>query len=98
MEYYSAIKKNKRMPSVATWVELEILILSEVKSERVRQIPYDITYIWNLIYDTNEPIYRKNKQSHGHGEQTCGCQVGRRRSEMDWEFGLVDTISLGVHR
>ena len=26
------------------------------KSERERQIPYDITYIWNLKYDTNEPI------------------------------------------
>ena len=23
------------------------------KSERERQIPYDITYIWNLKYDTN---------------------------------------------
>ena len=27
------------------------------KSERERQIPYDITYMWNLKYDTNEPIY-----------------------------------------
>ena len=25
----------------------------QVKSERKRQIPYDITYIWNLIYSTN---------------------------------------------
>ena len=24
------------------------------KSERERQIPYDITFIWNLKYDTNE--------------------------------------------
>ena len=24
------------------------------KSERERQIPYDITYIWNLKYDTKE--------------------------------------------
>ena len=24
------------------------------KSERERQIPYDIIYIWNLIYSTNE--------------------------------------------
>ena len=24
------------------------------KSEEERQIPYDITYIWNLIYGTNE--------------------------------------------
>ena len=27
------------------------------KSDRERQIPYDITYIWNLNYDTNELIY-----------------------------------------
>ena len=27
------------------------------KSERERQIPYDIPYMWNLQYDTNEPIY-----------------------------------------
>ena len=27
------------------------------KSERERQIPYDITYMWNLKYDTNELIY-----------------------------------------
>ena len=26
------------------------------QSERERQIPYDITYMWNLNYDTNEPI------------------------------------------
>ena len=27
------------------------------KSERERQIPYDITYRWNLKYDTNQHIY-----------------------------------------
>ena len=30
MEHYSAIKKNKIIPFAATWMELEILILSEV--------------------------------------------------------------------
>ena len=30
MEYYSAIKKNEMMPSAATWMQLEIIILSEI--------------------------------------------------------------------
>ena len=28
---------------------------SAVKSERERQIPYDVTYMWNLTYGTNAP-------------------------------------------
>ena len=30
VEYYSAIKKNEIMPFTATWMDLEIIILSEV--------------------------------------------------------------------
>ena len=45
MEYYSAIKKKEIMQFVSTWMNLEIIILSEV---RERQISYDITYMWNL--------------------------------------------------
>ena len=28
------------------------------KPERKRQIPYDITYLWNLKYSTDEPIHK----------------------------------------
>ena len=30
MEYYSAIKKNNIVPFAATWMDLEIIIVSEV--------------------------------------------------------------------
>ena len=33
MEYYSAIKKNKIMPFAATWMQLEMIILSEVSQK-----------------------------------------------------------------
>ncbi|WP_254556634.1 hypothetical protein, partial [Salmonella enterica] len=31
MEYYSAIKKNKTMPFAATWMDLETMMISEVR-------------------------------------------------------------------
>ena len=34
MEYYSAIKKNEMMPFAATWMDLEIIVLSEVSQTK----------------------------------------------------------------
>ena len=50
-------KKNKIMPFATRRMQLEIITLSEVKRER--QIPYDITYMWNMTFDTDEPIHKK---------------------------------------
>ena len=33
MEYYAAIKKKEIMPFAATWMDLEIVILSEVSQK-----------------------------------------------------------------
>ena len=43
-------KKNEIMPFAATWMDLEIITGSEVKSDRERQISCDITYMGNLIF------------------------------------------------
>ena len=54
------MKKNEIMPFATIWIELEIIILSEV---RQRQIPYGITYMWNLKYDLNKHIYETKTDS-----------------------------------
>ena len=34
MEYYSAIKRNEIIPFIPTWMDLEIIILSEVRQRK----------------------------------------------------------------
>ena len=41
-------KKNEIMSFAATWMDLEIIILSEVSQTGKKQISYDIAYMWNL--------------------------------------------------
>ena len=87
MEYYSAIKKNKIMPFAATWMELEILILNEV-SQKEKDKYHVISYIWNLIYGTNEPFHRK--ENHGHENRLV---VAKREGEgVGWtgNLGLIE--------
>ena len=46
MEYYSAIKKNEILPFAMTWMELQSIMLSEMKqSVREGQIAYDFTHM-----------------------------------------------------
>lgn len=79
MEHYQAITKNEIMPSAATRMQLEILILGDVNQKEKKPIPYDITYIWNIKYGTNEPIYRE-EQTHRHGCQGGSKSRGRLRA------------------
>ena len=52
--YNGILLSHKKMPFAATWTDLEIIILSEVKSDRGRQILYVFTYMWNLKSKMNE--------------------------------------------
>ena len=63
MEYYSAIKKNKIMPFAVTWMDLEIVILSEV-----RQRKRNITYVWNLKKMKQMNLFTKQKQTQRRRE------------------------------
>ena len=53
MEYYSAIKRNEITAFLATWMDLEIIMLSEV-SQTTTPTSYAITYMWNLKKGHNE--------------------------------------------
>ena len=46
---------------------------------------------WELPYATDAPPRpRKERgETHGLGEQTCGCQEGGEGSGMDWESGVI---------
>ena len=55
MEYYSAKRKNEIMPFTVTWMDLEIVTLSELSQTKA-----NIAYMWNLKKKkgTNDFIYR----------------------------------------
>ena len=53
------------IPFAAIWIQLETTTPSEV---RERQLPYDITHMWNLKYDTNESIFETDTQSGTKGQ------------------------------
>ena len=73
------------MPFAATWMDLGIIILSKSKSERERQIPYDITYMWNLKYDTNQHIYEIDSQTENRLVIARREVVGLGKN---WVFGI----------
>ena len=72
MKYHSAMKMNEIMLLAATWMQVEITILNEVWSKSERQIPHDITNMWNLKCDKNKPV-NQTEQTQGHTELICCC-------------------------
>ena len=68
MEYYSAIKKNEIMSFVATWLDLESVILNEVRQRR-RNVIWHPLYLeskkkwYKQIYKIE--TYRLRKQIYG---------------------------------
>ena len=72
------------MSFAATWMDLEIIISSEV---RQKEKYCDITYIWNLKKMIQINLFTKQKQTHRHRKKTYCYQRGWVR-ETNQEFGI----------
>ena len=91
MEYYSAIK-NKWTSSICGNINTTRDYHTKwSESERERQIPHDITYIWSLKYYTNKLIYRR--ETDLHKKHTCGCQ-GEAGERWIGTLGLADANNI----
>ena len=80
MEYYSAIKNNEIMPFAAIWMDLEIIILSEVSQRKTK-------IIWDLLKkDTKELTIQKQTQrfwNQTYGYQGGNLEVGNKLRGWD---------------
>ena len=89
--YYSALTKKEVISFAATWMELEVIKLSEVKSERV---PHFITYMWNINYGTNELIYKTETDSQRENRPVIAKEVGVRDGLGVW-IGRCKLVNIG---
>ena len=86
MEYYLAIKKNEIMPFAATWMQLEIFILSEVRNRKTDTtwchfyVESKIWHKWMYLQNRNRLKDMENRLVVAKGEG------------VGWigNFGLID--------
>ena len=79
MEYYSAIKKTKLMSFAATWMDLEIIILSEVSQTKTNIIWYHLYMESKKTMQIN--LFKKQKQTHRLRKHTYGYKRGKGGEE-----------------
>ena len=82
MEYYLAMRKNEIWPFVATWMELESVMLSEIShTEKDRYHIYHIYGIDTIF--TLMWILRNLPEDHGGGEGKKSYRDGGRQTVRD---------------
>ena len=76
------------MPSVATQMQLETIILSEVSQKEKDKYRMISLNVWTLKYDTNEPIQETETQSDTECHRESRFVVAKRkeyRGGIDWK-------------
>jgi len=81
MEYDSVMKKNEIMSFAATRMDLEIIILSEIR-QKEKDKYHMISLICRIYNMMQMNLFTKQRQTQRHRGQTCACW-GR-----DWEFEI----------
>ena len=74
MEYYPAIEKNEIRPFVATWMDLETVILRKVSQRKKCCV---MSFICGIQKKIQMNLFTKQRQTHRLREQTYGYQPGR---------------------
>ena len=73
-------KKSERMPSAAAWVDLEMIILSEVRQRKTNTTWYHLYVESKKMIQMN--FFTKQKQTHRLREQIYGYWGERRRDKL----------------
>ena len=84
MKYYSAVKKEWSNAICSNMDGPRDYPTSWSKSERERQILYDITYMWNLKNSTSELMYKTETDSDIENKLPKGDGWGG----INWEYGI----------
>ena len=87
MEYYSAIKKNEALTFAAAWMNLEIIILSEV-SQTEKDKYHMISLMCGIQkYNTNKLIYKTEIDSQ---TQKANLQLPKEKGVGRDKLGVWD--------
>ena len=86
IEYYSAIKKKQKMPFAATWMDLEIAILSKVSQTEKDKILHDITFIWNLKKKNRTNLQNRSRATDVENKLMIAKVA--REGVINWEIGI----------
>ena len=81
-------RETDSFPGIGQRKPVEGKSFGEANGVLKSRYPYDTTYMWNLKYDRNN-LSTKQKQTHRHREQTCGCQRGQGEGRTG-NLGLTD--------